>query len=168
MGAAVRSVLVLLLVAAGLALAPPPARADTGWSFGLGTGFGHDRGGYDWDRRWSRNWRGRDWDDRWDDRWRHAWRHDRWDRRWWGHRAYRPYDGYAGYGYGHGHGHSGFGTFFRLPLGTFGAPPPPPRVVAPSALPCVEYNGDAVVDATGEPFFGVACLGADGRWHIAR
>ena len=67
------------------------------------------------------------------------------------------------------------------------APPPPPVVVytppqpaytyappapAPAAPPaqassnCRTYNGDATIDASGKPFYGTACQGPDGRWHI--
>lgn len=42
--------------------------------------------------------------------------------------------------------------------------PPPPRVVYRET--CREFRGDATVDANGAPFHGVACLRADGRWHI--
>lgn len=39
-------------------------------------------------------------------------------------------------------------------------PPPPPRET------CARFNGNATVDGRGTPFHGVACLRADGRWHI--
>jgi len=57
-------------------------------------------------------------------------------------------------------------------------PPPPvyyveprPTYVTPTpaqAPPanCRRFNGDATFDANGQPFYGTACLGADGRWHI--
>jgi hypothetical protein len=53
------------------------------------------------------------------------------------------------------------------------APPayyyPPPVVVQTYPPPsyCRRVNGDATVDATGQPFYGTACLWPDGRWHIA-
>jgi hypothetical protein len=31
---------------------------------------------------------------------------------------------------------------------------------------CRTFNGDAIVNDTGEPFYGTACLQADGQWHI--
>jgi hypothetical protein len=45
---------------------------------------------------------------------------------------------------------------------------PPPRVVyAPPPAPvCHTFRGDATIDASGAPFYGTACLEADGRWHI--
>ncbi|MBM3486663.1 MAG: hypothetical protein FJX67_08525 [Alphaproteobacteria bacterium] len=42
--------------------------------------------------------------------------------------------------------------------------PPPPRVVYREQ--CREFRGDATIDASGNPFHGVACLRADGLWHI--
>jgi hypothetical protein len=49
------------------------------------------------------------------------------------------------------------------------APPPvyyaPPRTLAPAPY-CREYRGDATIDNSGQPFYGRACLEADGRWHI--
>lgn len=32
--------------------------------------------------------------------------------------------------------------------------------------PCIQFQGDAVNDDTGEPFSGIACREADGLWHI--
>jgi hypothetical protein len=57
------------------------------------------------------------------------------------------------------------------------APPPayyaPAPVYAPTPAPapapvstCRDYRGDATIDANGAPFYGRACLGGDGRWHI--
>ena len=43
---------------------------------------------------------------------------------------------------------------------------PPPAYPAP-ATNCRRFNGDASIDASGAPFYGTACLQADGRWHIA-
>jgi len=31
---------------------------------------------------------------------------------------------------------------------------------------CREFQGNAIIDDTGGPFFGTACLEPDGRWHI--
>jgi hypothetical protein len=50
-------------------------------------------------------------------------------------------------------------------------PPPayyaPPVYAAPApAQNCRQFNGDASMDASGAPFYGTACLQADGRWHI--
>lgn len=154
-----------VLLGLGLAMATGQhARADSSRSLGVGTGVqlvddDDDRRGRDWRRGWNNNgWHGRDWDDDW----RHGWRDDRRDRRW-SYKKHRPYYGYGGYG----HDRNRFSTFFYIPLGTFGAPPPPAVVHrSRTAAPCVEYRGDAVNDATGEPFYGVACLGGDGRWHI--
>lgn len=42
---------------------------------------------------------------------------------------------------------------------------PAPAYAAPSGN-CRQFNGDARIDASGQPFYGTACLGADGRWHI--
>lgn len=39
-------------------------------------------------------------------------------------------------------------------------------VPAPSGN-CRRFNGDASVDASGQPFYGTACLQSDGRWHIS-
>jgi hypothetical protein len=47
--------------------------------------------------------------------------------------------------------------------------PPPVYYGAPPVTPdpaCRTFRGDASVDASGQPFFGIACLRADGRWHI--
>ena len=50
------------------------------------------------------------------------------------------------------------------------APPPvvvaPTPVVAAPAATCRQYRGDATVDGANQPFYGMACLQADGRWHI--
>ena len=50
------------------------------------------------------------------------------------------------------------------PVYTYAPPAPAP---APTVSPtCRTYNGDATIDASGRPFYGTACLGPDGRWHI--
>ena len=43
---------------------------------------------------------------------------------------------------------------------------PPPVVVPVATQQCMQYNGDATVDGSGQPFYGRACLFTDGRWHI--
>lgn len=50
-------------------------------------------------------------------------------------------------------------------------PPPAAPVYAPPAAPaqnCRTFNGDATIDASGQPFYGTACLGPDGRWRITQ
>ncbi|MSP51402.1 MAG: hypothetical protein EXQ91_03285 [Alphaproteobacteria bacterium] len=46
----------------------------------------------------------------------------------------------------------------------------PPVQVAPAytitPTTCRVFQGDAVIDQSQRPFFGRACLYADGRWHI--
>ncbi len=91
--------------------------------------------------------------------------------------------------YGHRGGHSNF--FLGLNLGPpayyyppppryyyyyppppayYYPPPPPPMAYAPPRAPagpvCRTFNGDATIDASGAPFYGTACLEADGHWHI--
>lgn len=85
----------------------------------------------------------------------------------------------------HGHSRFVFGFNFGVPCCAWGPRyyepayyyPPPPVYYAPppvyyappAARPapaCRDYHGDATVDAQGTPFYGRACLGADGRWHI--
>ena len=44
---------------------------------------------------------------------------------------------------------------------------PPPTYYAPPATNCQTFQGNATNDQTGQPFYGTACLGPDGRWHIA-
>jgi hypothetical protein len=96
-----------------------------------------------------------------------------------------------GHGGGHGfHGHShshfffGFGCcggwpgyypayspyyygYSPYPADPYAYSAPAPAVVyqAPAAN-CRQFNGDATIDASGQPFFGTACVGSDGRWHI--
>jgi len=31
---------------------------------------------------------------------------------------------------------------------------------------CRTYRGDAIIDSSGRPFYGRACLESDGRWHV--
>jgi hypothetical protein len=58
------------------------------------------------------------------------------------------------------------------------APPAPPAYYTPNPVPaptaaapqpsgnCRQYNGDATIDGQNQPFYGTACLQADGKWHI--
>ena len=52
---------------------------------------------------------------------------------------------------------------------TYYAPAPvyytQPVAAAPSAN-CTRFTGDAVNDDSGQPFYGIACMQADGKWHI--
>lgn len=79
-------------------------------------------------------------------------------------------------------GYPAYPAYYAPPPPVYYAPPPvyyapPPAVVyappapvyaapAPAASNCRTYNGDATIDASGQPFYGTACLGSDGRWHI--
>jgi hypothetical protein len=46
---------------------------------------------------------------------------------------------------------------------------PPSQTVSPSsARNCRTYRGDAIIDSSGKPFYGRACLEADGRWHVVQ
>ncbi len=49
------------------------------------------------------------------------------------------------------------------PAYTYAPPPPAPEQTSSN---CRTYNGDATIDASGKPFYGTACQGSDGRWHI--
>jgi hypothetical protein len=50
-----------------------------------------------------------------------------------------------------------------------GAPAAAPQTVSPSASKnCRTYKGDATIDSSGRPFYGRACLEADGRWHVVQ
>ena len=81
--------------------------------------------------------------------------------------------------------HVFLGFNFYAPAPWYYAPPPvyyvapPPPVYYPAPVPyyapppayapaplCRRYNGDATIDASGQPFYGTACLEADGHWHI--
>jgi len=102
-------------------------------------------------------------------------------------------DWHGGHGGGHGgfhHDHFHGGVFFGVgpfwpyydpffyPYPAYYGPPyypyypypapyaaPAPITVAPQAN-CVRFNGDATNDQTGQPFYGTACMQADGKWHI--
>jgi len=55
---------------------------------------------------------------------------------------------------------------YALPV--IAPPPPAPVVVAPPApqQQCREYQGDAIINGSNQPFYGTACLEPDGQWHI--
>ena len=46
------------------------------------------------------------------------------------------------------------------------APAPAPVVAAPDTGHCRQYRGDATIDGRNQPFYGTACVQADGKWHI--
>jgi hypothetical protein len=60
-------------------------------------------------------------------------------------------------------------SYYPPPPPVYYAPPPAyyaaPRVIAPAPA-CRDFHGNATVDGRGTPFYGRACLGADGLWHI--
>jgi hypothetical protein len=61
--------------------------------------------------------------------------------------------------------------YYYYPAPVYYAPPPPvyyaPPAPAPAQQPyCREYQGNATVDSSGQPFYGRACLQPDGQWHI--
>jgi hypothetical protein len=88
-----------------------------------------------------------------------------------GHHGHRHH----GWGYGH-HRHWGHHHWPRRTVYLYSGPSyyyaPPPRVLyvpAPIVRPtgqCTVFNGDAVIDGSGQPFYGRACIFTDGRWHI--
>jgi hypothetical protein len=46
---------------------------------------------------------------------------------------------------------------------------PPATVVTPAPAvqqQCREYQGDAIINDSKQPFYGTACLEPDGQWHI--
>lgn len=66
---------------------------------------------------------------------------------------------------------------YYAPPPVYYAPPPPVVIYQPPApvyaapaptvsSNCRTFNGDATIDASGQPFYGTACLESDGRWHI--
>ena len=87
----------------------------------------------------------------------------------------------------HHHGHRGYRTsvflgfnfgppvYYRAPVYYYPPPvyyvPPPPVYYAPTyyapAPTCRQFSGDATIDGSGRPFYGRACLGPGGVWHIA-
>src|SRR4051812_2857729 len=81
----------------------------------------------------------------------------------------------------HGHHHSrvfvGVGGYWGPSYYPYYYPPayyypPPPAYVTPAppyqSSYCRQFNGDATIDASGGPFYGTACMGPDGKWHITR
>ena len=93
----------------------------------------------------------------------------------------------AAYAHGHSHVFLGFNfgypayypapVYYYPPPPVYYAPPPvvyytPPPVYAPAppapASNCRTFNGDATIDASGQPFYGTACYGQDGHWHITQ
>jgi hypothetical protein len=78
--------------------------------------------------------------------------------------------GYSGYGYG---GYAGEATYPGY--SGYGYPGYPAQMGTAAAtvatLPrasqiCRTFRGDATVDSSQQPYYGTACLEADGRWHI--
>lgn len=95
--------------------------------------------------------------------------------------------GHGGHGGFHGgfHGHAFFGFgccgfwpgyypayypyYYGYPADPYAYAAPAPGVVYQAPAPaanCRQFNGNATIDASGQPFYGTACLGPDGRWHI--
>jgi len=55
------------------------------------------------------------------------------------------------------------------PQGAPQSAPAPAQTVSPAASKnCRTYRGDATIDSSGKPFYGRACLEADGRWHVVQ
>jgi len=48
------------------------------------------------------------------------------------------------------------------------APAAPPAAAPSSSRNCRTYRGDAIIDSSGRPFYGRACLESDGRWHVVQ
>jgi len=55
-------------------------------------------------------------------------------------------------------------VYYAPPPPIYYTPLPPPATATPAR--CRIFSGDATNDQSGQPFFGRACLWADGRWHI--
>lgn len=81
----------------------------------------------------------------------------------------------------HRHGHWGHHhrhvrprtTFFFHSTPSYYYAPPPRVIYYPSYAPivrptsqCTVFNGNAVIDGSGQPFYGRACIFTDGRWRI--
>jgi hypothetical protein len=81
---------------------------------------------------------------------------------WWGWPGYGYYDPPTYY----------YPPYYAYPPYAYAAPPSygSSGTVAPTAQSpareCRDYQGDATIDASGAPFYGRACLEADGLWHI--
>ena len=71
--------------------------------------------------------------------------------------------------------------YYYPPPAYYYPPPPyyyPPAQAAPAAAPatatpsaaatgnCKTFKGNATIDGSHQPFYGTACRGADGKWHI--
>ena len=54
------------------------------------------------------------------------------------------------------------GPIYAAPQQTSSPVAPPP----PQTGNCRQYQGDATIDGRNQPFYGTACLGPDGKWHI--
>lgn len=131
--------LAALLVAVAAVVASQPASADSRTYFSFSTTVGNGPGYY---------------------------RH--------GYPSYRGYYGPRHYGPSY-YGPSYYGPrvrYYYAPPPVIYAPPPavvyapPPPVVVVPQQTCQVFHGDAVIDASGRPFYGTACLRGDGRWHI--
>ena len=61
---------------------------------------------------------------------------------------------------------------YTPPPAVYYTTPPAPTYAAPAAAApaqnCRTFNGDATIDASGQAFYGTACYGADGRWHVTQ
>lgn len=57
---------------------------------------------------------------------------------------------------------------YTPPPATYTYTPPAPNPAPTVSETCRTYNGNATIDASGKPFYGTACLGPDGRWHISQ
>jgi hypothetical protein len=55
-------------------------------------------------------------------------------------------------------------VYYAPPPPIYYTPLPPPLTATPAQ--CRIFSGDATNDQSGQPFYGRACLWADGRWHI--
>jgi hypothetical protein len=45
---------------------------------------------------------------------------------------------------------------------------PGPTVTPGPQRYCREYQGNATIDGSSQPFYGTACLEPDGKWHIVK
>ncbi len=54
------------------------------------------------------------------------------------------------------------------PVVYYNSPPAPVYAPPAPAQNCRTFNGDATIDASGQPFYGTACQGPDGRWHVTQ
>lgn len=52
------------------------------------------------------------------------------------------------------------------PVAVTPAPAAAPAPTPAAASNCRQYQGNATVDGQNQPFYGTACLQADGKWHI--